>query len=133
MIWTAKVLLLVSLNTQADRSERECAFLQYMDYTRPLDGINKEIGSVCNRWSTPSDIHYNMRENDKARFSVGKWFWLESSSTKRGDVNSVSCKYSVQPFCNHTVCFNHLIYLNRFYSGEKVPKHRVYSEPVVHN
>lgn len=40
VLWIAKVLLLFSLNGQADHSERIYAFLQYIDCTGPLGGID---------------------------------------------------------------------------------------------
>lgn len=43
----AEVLFLFSYKGQADLSEREYAFLQYIACTRPLDGNDKEQGFVC--------------------------------------------------------------------------------------
>lgn len=41
VLWTPKVLILVSLKGQADRSEWAYAFLQYMESTSPLDVTEK--------------------------------------------------------------------------------------------
>lgn len=40
VLWISKVLLFFSLNGQVDRSERQYAFLHYMDRTRRLGGID---------------------------------------------------------------------------------------------
>lgn len=48
----AKVLLLFSLAGQADLLERQCAFLQYKNCTRPLEGMDNEMGFVCLKQNT---------------------------------------------------------------------------------
>lgn len=43
----ANVILLLSLKRQAECSEKEYTFLQYMDCTKRLDGMDEELGCVC--------------------------------------------------------------------------------------
>lgn len=49
VIWIAKVLLVITLKGLADRSEIGYAFLQFMDCTRPLNGIDNGPGCMCLR------------------------------------------------------------------------------------
>lgn len=44
VLWIAKILLSFSIKEQADRSEKKFAFFQYMNCTRALVGIEKELG-----------------------------------------------------------------------------------------
>lgn len=46
MLRIGKVLLLFSLNRQADRSENGYELLQYMNCKKPIDGIDKKF-AVC--------------------------------------------------------------------------------------
>lgn len=98
MLWIAKVVLLFSSKGQADRSERKYAFLQYMECTEPLDGIDKELGCVCLRWSTTDEIYHTISEDENREFAVGEWFGLEPLSAIREVVHVVRKNYSVKPF-----------------------------------
>lgn len=94
----AKVLRLFSLKERADRLEREYACLQQMSCTRPLDGIDKELGLVCFRVSTAKEITDNMREDDHEKISVGEQFRLVPLSIIRGIFHVVRSRYSVETF-----------------------------------
>lgn len=99
----AKVLFSFSLKEQADRSEREHAFLQYMDRTRPLDGIDKKIGIVSLNWSTTDETDHNTREDDRRFFSIHRLFELESSSTIWDVEHAVRQSDSKKPFIDPSV------------------------------
>lgn len=49
---------------QAESSEKEYAFLQYIDCTRPLDIIVKESCGVIPRWSTTDKTDHTIMEYD---------------------------------------------------------------------
>lgn len=98
MLLIVKVLLLLPLKGHADRLERKKAFLQHMDRTRLLDGVEKEHGCTCFRWSTTSEIDHTMGEGDNKVFFVGEWIGLELMSTMRDVVHVDRRIYSLKPF-----------------------------------
>lgn len=81
VLWTEKILLLISLKGYAYSSKREYSFLQYMNYARPLDSIDKELVYECFGCNTTHEIDYSNGEDDNAGFSVGELFGLESLSS----------------------------------------------------
>lgn len=52
LVWITKVILVFTLNRQADRSGWEFALTQYMACTNAMYGIDEKLGYVCLRWIT---------------------------------------------------------------------------------
>lgn len=129
VLWIANVLLLLNLKEQADFTERECVFLQYMECTRWLDDAERELRCVCVRWSTTEDIHRrftggdSMGESTKTTFS--DWFGLKPLSIIRVAVHVVRRNYGVKPFGGALAWPYHRFYLKRLYKYEKLTKHSV--------
>lgn len=100
VLWILKVLLLLSLNKQADHLEKKYAFLQCMNIPRPSDGTNKEFDCVCLEWTSTDEIDYNKRGDCNRESSIGEWFELKLLATVSGVVYVARSKFGMKPFCN---------------------------------
>lgn len=52
VLWIAKILLLFVLKMQGNLAAKESAFLRYMQCTKSLDDIDRELGCLCIGWKT---------------------------------------------------------------------------------
>lgn len=71
-----------------------------MDCSRPLDGIDKEVGSTCIGKITTEETDYGIMEGNNMDSSVGECFGLNPSSTIRGFVHVFRSTYGVKPSGN---------------------------------
>lgn len=58
MSWEASFL--VSLDISPDGEDGECAYLQFIEVTRPKNMSNETLLCVCLRWSTDVEVNHNL-------------------------------------------------------------------------
>jgi len=95
-LWVAKVMALfhVSWSTGSE----ECAFVQFMQCTPPLDSVDDILKSTRGR-----------------PVVVGDWYGIEPVQSIVGSVHVVRSNFAVSPFTKELPWSHHRFYINRFY------------------
>lgn len=119
MLMVARVLLLPRLNSQTDRCETDYVFLQCMESTPALDEVDKELCSLCLRWST-TDVEDKSAVggeglNDKTELNGVEWFEAETFSAIRGVMYVVPGRCGTSTLSTSLQWTYHHFYMSRFY------------------
>lgn len=59
LLWVAKVLLLFRLNTDANKNGTSFLFQHYMEFTPEPHEEDREMGSVCLKYTSTDEKHRN--------------------------------------------------------------------------
>jgi len=114
-LWVAKVLCLFHISIGGRREE--CAFVQYMQCTPPVDEVDDLLRCVCLRWATDDGIdHTVLPVPSRGRpVVVGEWYGIEPMQSILGTVHVLRSNFAVAPFTSELPWSHHRFYINRFY------------------
>lgn len=116
-VWVAKVLLLLRLGQSGGGAVREYAFVQYMEVTKPVSGVDEALGCVCVRWATDEgedwtlDIENSLR---KEHVQAGEWYGLVPFRSIVSTVQVLRSNLWIRPFSPELPWPLHRFYINRF-------------------
>ena len=115
VVWVARILALFHISTYGWK--HECAFVQYMQSTQPIDAVDRELKCLCLRWATEDEIDHTLSDvpDDGQPVEVGKWFGIEHVDSIMGSVHVVRSNFTVHPFTPEIPWSHHRFYVNRFY------------------
>ena len=115
-IWVAKVLLLFHMTFAGVKEQ--CAFIQYMECTTPLDDVDRRLDCVCLRWATSDEQDLTTLGGPSARTSTiegGEWYDIVQFQTLEGVVHVIRSNFAVQQFTKELPWPFHRFYVNKFY------------------
>lgn len=132
VLLVAKVLLLFRRNTQTYSSGIVYVFLQYMEGTPGLDGVEKNQGRVCLRLRTTDEKDRTAiaekKLKNRTELVVGESFAVESFSVIRGLVYLLRCSYRFPSLSKALPRPKNCFYINSFYRGNLLNREGIQSK-----
>jgi len=118
-LWVARVRALFRCQPMYNGDvgeEVELCFVQYYEYSKPLDGGERALDAVTLRWSTDDETDHSRTEEDyrEGHELPAPWYGLESAEAVRGVVHVVRLNYEVSARERRKLWFQHRFCINPF-------------------
>lgn len=117
--YIAKVLLLFRMNISNIMTNKEMAFVQYMEFTPPIDNVDDILNCLCLRWSTSDEIDYTQpgAENKPVHniLETGEWYDIIDFNTICSSVHVLRSNFGIDSFTQQLPWPRQRFYINRFY------------------
>ena len=121
IVWFSKLHALLRIKPIDLNEPLECAFVRYMDTTKPINNIDRALGCICLRWSTDDNRDYTHNPlplHAMQNTSLpGPFFGLIESSAIYSAVHIIRRNIPHPPFIPKTHWMFHRFGVNRFYSN----------------
>lgn len=120
-VWFSKLHALFRIKATDLSEPIECAFVRYMDTTKPINNIDSALGCVCLRWSTDDNKDYTVNPtplNEMGSISPpAPFFGLIHASSIYSSIHVIRRNIPYLPFIPKTHWMYHRFCINRFYSN----------------
>ena len=122
-VWVAHVLLLFYLQLPRDKEPRQYAFVQYMEVTKPLNGVDEALDCVCLRWSTDDEIDRTIdipNQLNVSHIETAEWYDLLPFSSIIGTVQVLRSNIPIAPFSDPLPWPLHRFHVNKYFLSKDV-------------
>ena len=115
--WVAKVLLLFRLSATGLGDIQEFAYVQYMEVTDAITGVDRALDCVCLRWATADEVDRTLNIEQSllcTKVQEGEYYGLVPFSSIISTVSVVRSNIAISPFTDKLPWPLHRFYINRF-------------------
>ena len=93
--------------------------MQYLECTKPLNGLDEKLNCVCLRWATEDEIFNtlkNIEENHNDKFiETGEWFDIVPFNTIASSIHVLRSNFGIAPFTEQLPWPYNRLCTNRLY------------------
>ena len=117
VLWVAKVLLLFKLSATGHGDIQEFAYVQYMEVTDAVTGVDRALDCVCLRWATADEVDRTLNIQQSLRgtqVQAGEYYGLIPFSSIISTIHVVRSNIAISPFSEKLPWPLHRFYINRF-------------------
>lgn len=117
VLWVAKVLLLFRLCAAGLGDKQEFAYIQYMEVTDAITGVDRALDCVCLTWATTDEVDRTLNIEQSLRgtqVQEGEYYGLVPVSSIISTVSVVRSNIAISPFTEKLPWPLHRFYINRF-------------------
>lgn len=117
VLWVAKVLLLFKLSATGYGDIQEFAYVQYMEVTDAVSGVDRALDCVCLRWATADEVDRTLNIEQSlqgTQVQEGEYYGLVPFNSIISTVSVVRSNIAISPFTEKLPWPLHRFYINRF-------------------
>ena len=117
VLWVAKVLLLFKLTATGYGDIQEFAYVQYMEVTDAVSGVDRALDCVCLRWATADEVDRTLNIEQSLQgnqVQEGEYYGLVPFNSIISTVSVVRSNIAISPFTEKLPWPLHRFYINRF-------------------